>query len=698
MCHRISDMPKKKTELNIAIVKVLGVREGNCGKSFKIKVAHHKSTWVPEQKLSTGVADAYLNKLPVPKGAWARMPRHYKDKPKRGNTLLRMFQQTTEETPDLDGADEDEDAPVKKKKKNTQTQGTPQKIEGWCGLSRAYIKEFNRLVDVDTSKLSSAIDKAKSNLEPPKTLEKLFDTDKFLTRGIIKHEAKNVQCLTSCSEHGKFRCSVCKQVFNATRSDRVVMHCFSSDHIFNLIRLQNEKEHDQLRGDMNDFTSRGCTEKEITKRIQLYMAQQVASHSLPFTAGVVMADCVCASVSTVVGDADLSPKALKKMNNKFPTQTAVLRRLVNLGATQTVGKKSTLKMRVQMSAPTVRRRIWDLAQSTLDVKAHFLRHAPYVSCVIDEGNNWSKHCPLYAAAVACTTEFEFKAMFIGQEDCTGKKNAAKIYELTKKIFIDAGMEHVWLKIVSGCTDGASVMRSVRKYAGLDARGTEGESFVAYLKKDLKENAEMWHCLCHILDLGANDALNAIEAIKLYYLPHVRMMHSEFSRSSCRRADLEEASRRFKELHGLASWKIFYPMLYCPTRWLGLQRCAETLAKNRCTFDQYADMLRERGFGPRKFDPYKYRKKKTNAQVNYYLSQLYFLFIISYPPTHSLRTMIQTPQQSRPTHLRVMMKEMRAMMRRSTPEEVRVMMRSAKGRTRSTTFNALYNKTMSILSM
>jgi len=178
-------------------------------------------------------------------------------------------------------------------------------------------------------------------------------------------------------------------------------------------------------------------------------------------------------------------------------------------------------------------------------------------------------------------------MFIGQEDCTGKKNAAKIYELTKKIFLDAGMEQVWLKIVSGCTDGASVMRSVKRYAGLDARGAVGESFVAHLKRDLNENAEMWHCLCHVLDLGANDALNSIEDIKLYYLSHV---HAEFSRSSCRRADLEEASKRFKELHGLTSWKIFYPMLYCSTRWLGLQRCAETLAKNRETFEQYADML------------------------------------------------------------------------------------------------------------
>ena len=150
-------MPQKKTELQITILKVLGVRDGKCGKSFNIKVAHHKPTWVPEVKLSTGVSDAYLNDLPMPKGAWVRMPRRYKEKPNLKNQLLRMFQQQQEvlpeETSNSDGLDEDEDAPVKKKKKKSKRQCTSQKIEGWCGLSRAYINELNKVVDVKTSKL-----------------------------------------------------------------------------------------------------------------------------------------------------------------------------------------------------------------------------------------------------------------------------------------------------------------------------------------------------------------------------------------------------------------------------------------------------------------------------------------------------------------------------------------------------------------
>ena len=119
-------MPKKNPELQIKILKILDVREGKCGKSFNIKVVYHKSTWVHEKKLSPGVSEAYLNKLPIPKGVWTHMPRHYKVKPKLNNPMLHMIQQRTEGTPDCNGSDEDEDAPVKKKKKVTNTVYPPE--------------------------------------------------------------------------------------------------------------------------------------------------------------------------------------------------------------------------------------------------------------------------------------------------------------------------------------------------------------------------------------------------------------------------------------------------------------------------------------------------------------------------------------------------------------------------------------------
>ena len=187
-------------------------------------------------------------------------------------------------------------------------------------------------------------------------------------------------------------------------------------------------------------------------------------------------------------------------------------------------------------------------------------------------------------------------MFIGQANCSGKKNGQSIHELVKQVFIDAGMLDIYEKIMSASTDGASVMRSTRDFAGLDCRGTEGTSFAAFLKSELKGNIDFWHCLCHIFNLSVNDALNAIPALKLFWVPHVskcsynavhhalshpprmfvflqlRMMHSEFSKSSKRRANFEQVVKDLDEWDNDYDWKVFYPILFCITRWIGIQKC------------------------------------------------------------------------------------------------------------------------------
>ncbi len=43
--------------------------------------------------------------------------------------------------------------------------------------------------------------------------------------------------------------------------------------------------------------------------------------------------------------------------------------------------------------------------------------------------------------------------------------------------------------MSAGTDGASVMRSTKDFAGLDCKGTEGRAFSAFLKLDLKDDLD-----------------------------------------------------------------------------------------------------------------------------------------------------------------------------------------------------------------
>ena len=149
------------------------------------------------------------------------------------------------------------------------------------------------------------------------------------------------------------------------------------------------------------------------------------------------------------------------------------------------------------------------------------------------------------------------------------------------------------------------------FAGLDANGTRGKAFSAFLKRDLGDSIDLWHCGCHQVNLSLNDTLDLMESLKLFYIPHLRMCHSEFKRSSKNRAALKELNAAMREFDQDFNWRVFYPSLFCFTRWLGLHKCAKVLASksNRVLMKKYAEKLRSDKFGPRKFDPYKYRKRR-----------------------------------------------------------------------------------------
>ena len=119
------------------------------------------------------------------------------------------------------------------------------------------------------------------------------------------------------------------------------------------------------------------------------------------------------------------------------------------------------------------------------------------------------------------------------------------------------------RIVTVGTDGASVMRSTREFAGLDCRGTIGRSFSARVKRDIKDDIDFWHCLAHQFNLALNDALDAIEPLKLFYIPHLRMCHSEFKRSSKNRAELKSIREELREFDRHFTYVIFLSRAVLP---------------------------------------------------------------------------------------------------------------------------------------
>ena len=224
------------------------------------------------------------------------------------------------------------------------------------------------------------------------------------------------------------------------------------------------------------------------------------------------------------------------------------------------------------------KRVKKLGSQILQQKAEYLSNCDYVGLIIDEGNNYSRHCPLYAATISCDAEFNWRIQYIGQADTEGKKDGESIFNIVKNIFYDTGLGEVWEKKVCCVdTDGVSVMRSIAKYTGLDCNMMRGTSFSAFLKRELGESIDFWHCLGHQKNLTIHDAVDLILSLKLYYLPHLRMVHSEFNRSSKNRGIFKSLYAEMREFDKSFGWTIFYPVIHCDTRFIGLYKCVKIVS-------------------------------------------------------------------------------------------------------------------------
>ena len=95
-----------------------------------------------------------------------------------------------------------------------------------------------------------------------------------------------------------------------------------------------------------------------------------------------------------------------------------------------------------------------------------------------------------------------------------------------------------------------------------------------------------------MNLSVNDVLDAIDALKLFYIPHLRMCHSEFKRSSKNRADLKSVKAELCEFDRHFTHVVFYPALFSFTRWLGIHKCAKIMGRgtNRVVFERYVQLL------------------------------------------------------------------------------------------------------------
>jgi hypothetical protein len=116
--------------------------------------------------------------------------------------------------------------------------------------------------------------------------------------------------------------------------------------------------------------------------------------------------------------------------------------------------------------------------------------------------------PVYAGAMATTKDFLWACFFVGQSDTSGCDGGQTYFNTVKEIYVNAGL---WGKFRAIGTDGCAAMRSTPEYAGVDAHSTQGESFVAYVKRDVAPDRDpfAFHSALHIASLAVGDAVKVL---------------------------------------------------------------------------------------------------------------------------------------------------------------------------------------------
>jgi len=116
--------------------------------------------------------------------------------------------------------------------------------------------------------------------------------------------------------------------------------------------------------------------------------------------------------------------------------------------------------------------------------------------------------PVYAGAMAITEDFLLACFFVGQKDTSDKDGGQSYFIIVKSIYENVGL---WEKYHAIGTDGCAAMRSTPEYAGVDAHGVEGESFVAYAKRDVAPDRDpfAFHSVLHIVSLSVGDAIKVL---------------------------------------------------------------------------------------------------------------------------------------------------------------------------------------------
>ena len=189
---------------------------------------------------------------------------------------------------------------------------------------------------------------------------------------------------------------------------------------------------------------------------------------------------------------------------------------------------------------------------------------------------------------------------MGQSDVAADKTGEGCF-LSLCSLLDAICPKLLQLVVFLTTDGASAMRSIPKYAGLDSH-PGGKSLHAAMKRALTDKLPNLHCLNHQADLALKKALKICSKWSDAWLHHIKGIYAWFSKSPSRKSALKSLHTEMELLRGVVTWRMVYPKYYCPTRWLGISRALSAILRVADLLDEYAERLLADGFRP--YRPYR----------------------------------------------------------------------------------------------
>ena len=193
-------------------------------------------------------------------------------------------------------------------------------------------------------------------------------------------------------------------------------------------------------------------------------------------------------------------------------------------------------MGIRLGRKSITRRMRQLSEMTLRQKGAFLKTCNYLSLSCDESDTFSATAPLAAALQACSPEFLWGNLFVGQTDVAVDKTGKGCYIAVRHL-VEAVDPTLWELIVWSCTDGASVMRSTHLYAGLDGK-PDGESLHAYMKRNGKPKLPNLHGTAHNTNLAVKYSMKVCGPWVEQWLDHIKAMYNWFKQSPSRKSKLK----------------------------------------------------------------------------------------------------------------------------------------------------------------